>query len=235
MSMNNNEIISLIQDCISNSESKLDSAQILGNNRKFADAISWIIIAYEEAGKADFLMSKLAFNETINDEEWNSLTRSGSHIKKLVMYYENRKKAFESMSESDFATLKSHYSKSFPISHTRSQIAEELELTINIFRKLNFLKKRLFYVDANSQSRSFSETELNSIFSLLDFETRKSISLTKFGVESYLFVPSGDDQKDLKELDKFDSLKKMTSLKQESQIPQNSQKFTLAKSLLQSL
>lgn len=232
--MDDLEIIKLTQECIANSESKLDSAQILAKSRKFEDAITWVIIAYEEAGKADFLINKIVNKETISDSDWDSLTKGGSHTKKLIMYYENRKKTFEVMSDSDFQTLQSHYQQTFPVTHSREQILEELQKTIDFFKKLNNLKKTITYVDKTENER-LSENELSAIFSLLDFETRKSTSLTKFGFDTYSFVPSGNDSEDLKELDKFDSFKGMVELQKESQIPRNAQKFALAKSLLQNM
>ena len=232
--MENSEIINLIQNCISNSESKLDSAQILGNSGKFEDAITWAIIAYEEAGKADFLINKIVNNETIEDSEWDSLTKGGSHTKKLIMYYENRKKTFEIMSESDFQTLQDHYQNTFPVTHTQEQVLVELEKTIDFFKKLNNLKKAITYVDRTENGR-FSENELNAIFSLLDFETRKSMSLTKFGLDTYSYTPTGNNAEDLKQLDKFESFQGMVDLQKESQVHSTTQKFALAKSLLQNM
>lgn len=233
--MNNTDTIKLIQDCIENSESKLDSAQILSDKGKFGDAISWIIIAYEEAGKADFLTNKFTNKEPILDTDWNSLTKGGSHTKKLIMYYENRKKTFESMSDPDFLTLQNHYKKILPVTHSRYQIMEELEKTIYFFKKLNVLKKKITYVDNQPQNKQFTENELTAIFLLLNFETRKSISLTKFGLKSISFIPTGNDSEDLKRIDKFDSFKKMLELKKESILPQNVKQFALAKLLLQNL
>jgi len=232
--METSDVINLIQNCISNSESKLDSAQILGKSEKFEDAITWIIIAYEEAGKADFLINKLVNKETISDSDWDSLTRGGSHTQKLIMYYENRKKTFEMMSDSDFQTLQNHYQQTFPVNHSKVQVLEELQKTIDFFKKLNNLKKTITYVD-KTENEKLSKNELNAIFSLLDFETRKSISLTKFGLETYSYTPTGNDSEDLKELDKFDSFQGMVDLQKESQIPSTAQKFTLAKSLLQNM
>lgn len=227
--------VQLIQDCLTNSESKLESAKLLGDNTKYEEAIFFAIIAYEEAGKADFLINKIVNKEQIFSNDWDSLTKGGSHTKKLIMYYENRKKTFEMMTDSDFRTLQNHYKKTFPVTQSHNEVIDELQKKIDCFKKLNILKKNITYVDNQQNHPNFTENELNAIYLMLDFETKLSISLTKLGLDINSITPTGNNSEDLKQIDKFDSFKKMIELQKESTESNNIKQFALAKSILKNL
>ena len=80
----------------------LDDAKFLQNNKRFASAIPLYIISYEELNKGLFLEDHLFSKEDISDAEYKAVFTNHSHLKKLKIQYEVKKKTIEEMDDAEF-------------------------------------------------------------------------------------------------------------------------------------
>ncbi|HXV38190.1 MAG TPA: AbiV family abortive infection protein [Nitrosopumilaceae archaeon] len=180
-----------VELCLNNGKRLLDDAKLLQKNKKFASAIPLYIISYEELNKGLFLEEHLFSKEDISDTEYKEVFTSHSHLKKLKIQYEVKKKTIEEMDDIEFNNYEEMSNKIGSIwwGTNRQTALMSCNNALATLGKLNELKKNFFYVDYASgwkyvQNR-FSNKILENMCILLYFMTYESFLTNKLYLESY--------------------------------------------------
>jgi len=227
-----------IRQCIEKSTGKLTSARVLKDAKRLEDSIILYINAYEESGKADFLMSKLSFNEKVTRKEWKSLTGLGSHPDKILMYYLNRKKTLLKFQEDEWKGVKKIVLENPYPNESKEQTLSRLNVTLSILSKLNGLKKMLAYSDSLFEEKNLKELpeeDLISLAYLLDFEMEKSLFVTSLGLEVRELKPTNNTEKDVQRISQLPSMKKLQKLKELASTPSHNKTIERAVTILRVL
>ena len=228
------EMTEFAQRCIDSAEGKLASARILRKNKHFENSIFLYIIAYEEAGKADFIMTKVSFNEKITSKDLEKLSDPSSHNRKILEYHLNRKKTFSRFQNSNIKKLNNIILTNSDIFETK-QMQKRYDGSLKILSKLDNLKKRLFYSDFityNDKKKKFSKKDLDSVCHLLDFQSEISIALSSLRLEASKITPSGNKEKHSKKISQLPSMKKFEMLKKLEQSSKHKMKIESAVSVI---
>jgi len=149
-----------VELCLKNGINLLEDAHFLEQNKRFSSAIPLFVIAYEEMNKALFLEDTRYLGKDISDKEYSKIFSKGSHIKKIILDYEMKKKALEDMSEEEFLYW-SNYSKAVDMGwwqNSRKDAIIRCKNSVELCRKLNKLKKNFMYVDYSDKKWKSSQT-----------------------------------------------------------------------------
>lgn len=233
--MDVDKMMSQSEDYIVYAESKLNSAQILINNKQLKPAIALAILAHKEVGKVDYLMDAIMIKEIVSDAEWSSFIKDENILKKLIPHLENIKKIFKEITDLEFTYIQNSYKQIFDKTIFRKLILQRFQTKIDILEDLNNFKNKVLSGDKSTESRELTQYELKAIFSWIDFETRLSIGIIKFKQRAYSFAHTGNDLEYFEALYKEDSSKNVDILKKEAVIPDNVKKHNLARSILRNL
>jgi len=207
------------KDCLKNAKSKLKSARILKNEKQLEDAIFLYIIAYEESGKADYILTNQSFGVSISESKWKRLTGSGSHTDKILEYFTNRKKTLQKFSNQNFATHKKIIYLSNRIAEPYENQLSRFNNTIELLKHVNTLKKNLFYADpfhSKPGQSVLSPKELENLCYLFDFQSEISVTLSEMRLEILKIKPSKDIKKDKFKIEQLPSFKKFRTLEKKS-------------------
>ena len=180
-----------IELCLNNGKRLLDDAKFLQGSKRFASAIPFYIISYEELNKGLFLEDHLFSKEDISDKKYNEIFSSRSHLKKLKLQYEIKKKTLEGMDDIEFNNYEDLSNKLGSIwwRTDRQTALVSCNNALVVLGKFNELKKNFFYVDYVNgwkyiQNR-FSNKLLESICILLYFMTYELFLTIKMYQEDY--------------------------------------------------
>jgi len=180
-----------VELCLNNGKRLADDAKFLQDNKKFASAIPLYIISYEELNKGLFLEDHLFSKEDISDTEYKEVFTSHSHLKKLKIQYEVKKKTIEEMNDAEFNSYEDISNKVGSIwwGINRETALISCNNSLITLGKFNELKKNFFYVDYVNgwkyiQNR-FSNKLLESICILLYFITLELFLSIKMYLEDY--------------------------------------------------
>jgi len=69
--------------CKEHIQSLLEASEILYNNNKYPIALSLSVLAHEELSKMKLVLEKIINNEILTKKEWNKLSKSKTHTRKL--------------------------------------------------------------------------------------------------------------------------------------------------------
>ena len=141
-----------VELCLNNGKRLLDDAKFLQNNKRFASAIPLYVISYEELNKGLFLEDHLFSKEDISDEEYRQVFTGQSHLKKLKIQYEVKKKVIEEMDDAEFDNYEDISNKigSTWWGTNRQTALMSCNNALTTLGKFNELKKNFFYVDYTS-------------------------------------------------------------------------------------
>lgn len=169
-----NQLKKGVELCLKNGISLLEDARFLEQNKKFVSALPLFVIAYEEMNKALFLEDRLYLGKDISDKEYVQIFSKGSHIKKIILQYELKKKALEEMKDNEFLYW-ANYQKAVDMGWWKTNRKDAIigcSNDIELLKKLNKLKKKFMYVDFVEQKWKsahtlFGKKLLSSICDLL--------------------------------------------------------------------
>lgn len=180
-----------IELCLNNGKRLLDDAKFLQENKRFASAIPLYIISYEELNKGLFLEDHLFSKEDISDKEYKEVFTSRSHLKKLKLQYEIKKKTIDEMDDAEFNNYEDVSNKIGSIwwGTNRQTALMSCNNALTTLGKFNELKKNFFYVDYVNRwkyiQNRFSNKLLESICVLLYFMTYELFLTIKMYLEDY--------------------------------------------------
>jgi len=180
-----------IELCLNNGKRLLDDAKFLQDDKRFASAIPLYVISYEELNKGLFLQDHLFEKEDISDKKYNEVFSGYSHLNKLKIQYEIKKKTIEEMDDAEFNSYEDVSNKIGSIwwGTDRQTALMSCNNALATLGKFNELKKNFFYVDyVNSwkyMQNRFSNKLLESICVLMYFMTYELFLTIKMYQEDY--------------------------------------------------
>lgn len=176
MAVNPEVVHEHIKACLKIGSRKLESAKLLKEGKRFEDAISPYVKAYEELGQAAFFKESYSKNPEITENEWKILVKPGSHTSKIIAFYIGVKNSLQNMSEEAFNTIsKSYVGQSFLYTGNKDILLNDVKMKIKIFDKLDKLRQRFDHShNLDGTIVKYNERDLESFCELLEFECLKS-------------------------------------------------------------
>lgn len=165
-----------VKHCLNNGKRLQDDAKLLHDNKKFISAIPLYIIAYEELNKGFFLEDFLYKGEDISNHKQNEIFSPRSHITKLRIQYELKRKMLADMSDIEFNSYgktAKEYDQVWWGGVTRTQAVASCDTSLILLKKFNELKKKFLYIDYKnnkwiSLQHKFNNKLLSNLCNLLN-------------------------------------------------------------------
>lgn len=215
-----------IEEYLRVGKEKLETAIILKKSKKYPNAITEYIGAYEEIGQALFLTDKISHNEEITENDLKKYIKPASHAKKILAHYITRKEQMAKNSDEAFEKIKkSEIGELFRNPYTREKTIDETNKRISIYSKLNKLRQTFDYShDLSGQitTHDYAEDDLDSLCYLLESECLTSYYQVKLNLEGRsIRSPNYTDETVLSKIASLPSIKELTELNKKSNTKNN--------------
>ena len=211
-----------IEACLKLGYEKLELAKLLKKEKKYPGAIVAYVEAYEEIGQALFLTEKINDSKEINENDWNELTKPGTHQKKILIHYIARKDQLEKNTNEEYEKVqKSKIGKIFVTDGTREDNIKAIEKRISIYNKLHKLRQTFNY-SHDLQGRimshdTYDKKDLESLCYVLESECFTSYYVVKLGLEfQAITLPNDTEDTSISKIVSLPSVKKLKELFQKS-------------------